>query len=120
MSIERIFGLILVLLGVGIILYSMYYSFQIFTGSIEPPELFSMSEQSTNSRSPVAEDDIQGQINFVLQEQLSQILPKGILPRMLNFSMWSLFSGLMFFGGAQLAGIGIKLLRVKRERNDTP
>lgn len=33
------------------------------------------------------------------------------LPKLLNFSSWSLFLGILMLGGGQIAGIGVKLLK---------
>jgi len=113
MSPQRILGFIVLLLGLGIILYALISSFQIFTGRIDPPELFSFNESiSTQS---TASSDIQEQFGGLLREQLGEFLPVDMISRTLNISMWSMFAFLLLFGGGQIAGIGIKLLKVKKE-----
>jgi len=39
------------------------------------------------------------------------MLPVNFLPRILNLTAWSIFAFILFFGGAQIAGLGIKLMR---------
>lgn len=105
MNVQKILGFALIAGGVGIILYSLYASFTFFTGSATPPELFS----------PEASDPGAGAtgnpISQLLEEQLQGLLPVGLIPQMLNLTVWSIFSGLLMLGGGQIAGLGIKLLK---------
>jgi len=114
MSPERILGFIVLLLGLGIILYALFSSLQIFTGRVDPPELFSFDEPA-DIQEAAAPDDIQEQVGKLLRDQLGEFLPTDTISRTLNISMWSLFAGLLLFGGGQIAGIGIKLLRIKKD-----
>lgn len=116
MSLERILGFIVLLLGLTIILYSLISSFQIFTGRIDAPELFSFDEPA-NIQEAASPDGIQGQVGELLRNQLGKLLPTDTISRTLNISMWSLFAGLLLFGGGQIAGIGIKLLKIKKEES---
>ncbi|MCH7604647.1 hypothetical protein IID24_01505 [Patescibacteria group bacterium] len=114
MSPERILGFIVLLLGLGIILYALISSFQIFTGRIDPPELFSFDEPA-DIQEATAPNNIQEQVGKLLREQLGEFLPVDVISRTLNISMWSMFAFLLLFGGGQIAGIGIKLLKVRKE-----
>lgn len=104
MNVQKILGFALIAGGVGIILYSLYASFTFFTGSATPPELFSpeVSKSQTGGGNPVSQ---------LLEEQLRGLLPVGLIPTMLNLTVWSIFSGLLMLGGGQIAGLGIKLLK---------
>jgi len=109
MSIERILGFVLLAIGVGLILYSLFASYGIFTGSKEAPEIF--SEPIGNEiETSVDPDDVQ-QLQGLMQEQLKGILPEDTIPKTLNLFTWSIFTGILIFGGGQIAGIGVKLLR---------
>jgi len=114
MSPERILGFIVLLLGLGIIFYALFSSLQIFTGRVDPPELFSFDEPA-DTQEAAAPNNIQEQVGELLRDQLGGLLPRDTISRTMNISMWSLFAGLLLFGGGQIAGIGIKLLRVKKD-----
>lgn len=106
MNVQKILGFALIAGGVGIILYSLYASFTFFTGSATPPEIFSPEASKLETEgggNPVSQ---------LLQEQLQGLLPVGLIPTMLNLTVWSIFSGLLMLGGGQIAGLGIKLLKV--------
>lgn len=91
--------------GIGIILYSLYASFTFFTGSATPPEIF-----SAEASDPKA-GETGNTVSQLLEEQLQGLLPAGLVPRMLNLTVWSIFAGLLMLGGGQIAGLGIKLLK---------
>lgn len=113
MNIERTFGFALLILGIGLIAYSLYASFQIFTGVVQPPEIFSPIEKPFQQE--ISQTGAQEQAKQLFAEQLENILPADTIPKILNISMWSLFAGLLLFGGAQISGIGVKLLGARRK-----
>lgn len=98
MSVERIIGFILLLLGVVIILYALYASYGIFTGGEDPPEIFEASQAT-------------GVVSEELQKQLESLLPDEALPKTFNLFAWSILAGILIFGGGQVAGLGVKLLK---------
>jgi len=109
MTTERVIGFSLLALGVAIILYALYASYGIFTGADDPPEIYKASEkqQAVN----VSTEGMEAQVQALLQEQLKEILPDEALPKTFNLFVWSMLGGILIFGGGQIAGIGIKLLR---------
>jgi len=110
MSIERMLGFVLLIVGVVLILYSLYSSYGIFTGSRDAPEIFpDTSEKSAEVLGDLGEAE--AQMEELLQRQLEGILPAETIPKSLNLFAWSIFTGILIFGGAQLAGIGVKLLK---------
>ena len=108
MNVQKILGFALVAGGIGIILYSLYASFTFFTGSATPPEIFSAETPDLKTGGQGAGD----QISQLLEEQLKGLLPAGLIPRVLNLTVWSVFAGLLMLGGGQIAGLGIKLLKI--------
>ena len=108
MSIERIFGFIILLAGITIIGVVLYTSFSIFTGKTTPPEIFSITSIQQVKQTA---DSIEAQLQNVIGEQLAGIIPVGTIPQLLNLSVWSMFVGLVIFGGAQIASLGVKLLK---------
>jgi len=93
--IKKTLGILLLCLGLVVIFYGLYSSFNIFTGKTAPPGIFTFKEKESQ--------DAQVQI-------LKEILPTESLPMFLNLISWSIFAGILVFGGAQIASLGIKLL----------
>jgi hypothetical protein len=108
LTIKPIGGLLL-LLGLAVIAYGLYSSWQIFTGRDLPPEIFKASSVKQEGSSKVFEIDLQ--LDKLLGTQLQQVLPADALPRLLNLLSWSIFASLLVFGGTQVSGLGIKLLK---------
>ena len=131
---KTIAGWLLLLVGLTIMLWGLYSSFNIFTAKTEVTELFKMEEQgeavslfnreaitaskasgSKAQKTPARGQDIQSQMEAMMgeqiKEQLNQILPPNFLPTLFNLIAWSIFAGILILGGAQVSGIGIKLLR---------
>jgi hypothetical protein len=38
-------------------------------------------------------------------------MPSDFMPLLFNLIAWSIFAGILIFSGAQIAGLGIKLLK---------
>ena len=120
MKMKTIAGWLLLLVGLIIMLWGLYYSFNIFTAKTEVPELFKIEEQEEavslkSQKTPALGQDIQSQMEEMMGEQIGeqfkQILPPGFLPMLFNLMAWSIFAGILILGGAQISGLGIKLLR---------
>lgn len=108
MALERILGFFFLFLGVGIIVFTLFSGYQIFNGNAAPPQIFSALDEQGATKPASA---LEGQLQNVLQEQLKGFIPVNTVPKILNLSVWSLFLGLLMFGGGQIAGIGAKLLK---------
>lgn len=100
-------GIVLLFLGLALILYSLYSSFNIFTGNAEAPQVFKEQQVVQDSE----EQGIQAQIQKILEQQLKGMLPFDSLINLLNLVSWSILAGILIFGGAQVAGLGIKLIK---------
>jgi hypothetical protein len=105
---QKVFGILLVIVGLAIIGYSLFQSWQVFTGQAMPPAVFEVQESIEEA---VQDPGLEGQIDALLDEQLGKLLPADTIPQMLNLVAWSMLASLLFFGGAQVAGIGVKLFR---------
>jgi len=107
MGIKKIAGLVLLLLGIILICWTLYSSYNVFTGRSEAAEVFSVPVEEA---SVLPEEMTEEQI---LEEQMRMALPidAGALPRMLNLLAWGVLAFILIFGGGQIAGIGIKLMR---------
>ena len=105
--IKKTLGLILLVLGIVIICYSLYSSFNIFTAKTAAPDIFKLETQALSQKTG---QGIETQIQDMIGEQLKGILPTDSISSMLNLVAWSIFAGILIFGGAQIAGLGIKLI----------
>jgi len=114
-KIAKIFSLILLFVGLGIIFWVIFSSYNIFTGKAQAPEIFKVVEEKittpTKGKTPATQAELQTEIEKMMQEQLKGILPADTLPKLLNLMSWAIFAGILFFGGSQIAGLGIKLLK---------
>lgn len=120
----RIFGWVLLIAGLAVIIYCLYASYLIFTAKMEPPKFFTIQAVNTQNQLPSAvkpkttsnprpEDLLGGgiDINQLLGNSLNNLFPAGDMNRIMNLAVWSMFVAILFWGGGQIAGIGIKLLK---------
>jgi len=113
MNTKQIIGYVLLAVGVGIIGYALVASYGIFTGSSEAPKLFQESVGEQTGRVSTGSDEEQ-QIENLLQEQLAKLLPQDTIVKTLNLFAWSILTGILIFGGSQIAGIGVRLLVTRK------
>ena len=113
MNIQKALGFFLLALGIGLIVYALFASYLIFTGSNEAPEFFLAPQEriADSSVSLGSLQDLQNQLPDLIGQQLQGLLPADAIPQMLNLAVWSMLAGLLLFGGSLIAGIGVKLLK---------
>ena len=103
---KKLLGWVLFFLGLIIIFYSLYSSYNIFLGNDSAPEIFTIQEQrekeTVNGVSPGMEE--------IIQRQLKGMIPEGSATDLLNLISWSIFAGVLIFGGAKISGLGIRLI----------
>ena len=107
MTFAKTIGWLLLFFGVAIIFFSLYFSYNIFTGASSVPEIFESNESFVASPpSPEPEN-----IEKMVGEQLKGMILVGMMPKLLNFIVWSIMAGILIFGGSQIASLGIKLIK---------
>jgi len=115
MNATKIFGWALLIAGLIVIGWTLYSSYNIFTGKVEVPEIFKMAEKETALPQEGQAQGIQAQmeekVKEILGEQLKGIFPADTLPKMLNLIVWSVLAGILIFGGSQISSLGIKLIK---------
>lgn len=107
---KKILSYIILFAGIAIILWSIYTSYNIFTGKATAPEIFKTEkkvELTQKNKSQTPED----LINQALGEQLRGILPQGSIATLLNLISWSLFVCILIFAGSKIASLGISLAK---------
>jgi hypothetical protein len=122
----RIIGWSVFLAGISIILFSLSSSYNIFTGKAEVPKLFVFEEKKDQepAQQGTIVSGVQGQIEEIIRHQLEGVLPSfdmfsgGTFAKIFNLVTWSLGAGILIFGGAQIAGLGVKLLGIPPEKQE--
>jgi len=110
-KINSIIGWLVFFIGLMIILYSLYSSFNIFTAKAPVPEFFEIAKKEAPLSQKEGTQDTQAQMQQMIGEQLKEFIPIELIPKMLNLGVWTIFAGLLIFGGAQISNLGIKLIK---------
>jgi len=114
MKFQKIIGWITFFTGILIIGFTLYHSYNIFTGKIPSPEIFKIQTKDTTyskNNTSTTSKEIQREAREIFSEQLKEILPQDILTKTLNLIVWSIFAGILIFGGSQISSLGIKLIK---------
>lgn len=106
---SKIFGWILLFLGLLIISYSLYSSYQIFTGKENVPQIFTTKEGlGEGIKIPFPGKEVE----IPIPEQLQKILSSGFLsPKILNLISWSIWASILIFAGSKISSLGIQLIK---------
>jgi hypothetical protein len=133
---EKIIGWLIFFLGLGLILYSLYYSFLIFMNFKNPPDFFGsvynnnvISEkeiptttQKTNKNIQEVKDlkeDFNKNIQQVFEENIqntiknefAKIIPENAIKKVFNLFVFSIFIYILITGGSKIAFLGIQLIK---------
>ena len=118
MKFKKILGWLLLIAGIVIISWSLYSSYNIFTGKSSAPEVFKLEQEEKESISTDffkgslgGQKDIQEDMKKMVEEQIRDMIPTEFLSKLFNLISWSILAGLLILGGSRLAGLGIKLIR---------
>lgn len=109
MATTKIFGWLLLVFGVLIIVFSLFSSWNIFSGKSQPPQIFESGKAT--SLSPTGQTKAEQMIQEELQKQFQKIIPADSISQLLNLLSWSILAGIFIFGGGQISGIGVRLLK---------
>jgi len=113
---KKVFGWFLLIIGVLIIFWGIYSSFEIFTAKRPPYEIFKTPEvKEVSLEREKTEKDLQVQVQEemeqTIKEQFEKMLPQGSLVKFLNLISWSIFIGILVYAGGRLSALGISLLK---------
>ncbi len=106
---NKIIGYILLMVGLSLIFWIIFQSYQIFTDKVSAPIIFKVQAPQQTSSQNIS-SDAQKQFDQAIQKQLAQMLPVETLPKVLNLISWSVFAGILIFGGGKITGLGIKMI----------
>lgn len=111
MSFRKLVGWLTFLGGVSIILFTLYSSYNIFTGKMKAPELFVLEKKGDLEPTNGGVPDVSAQFEQMITEQLKGLMPVDTLPKLLNLGTWMMLTGVLVFGGSQIANLGVKLIK---------
>ena len=113
MKTNKIIGLVLLFLGLLIILYPLYQSYNIFTAKTAAPQIFKVSTPIVpEAETPKKTSAPQQEIEKMLGEQFQKLMPPtDFLPKIMNLISWSIFVTLLLLGGSKISTLGIKLMK---------
>lgn len=115
-NMKKIVGWLLLTIGILLIVWGIWSSYEIFTAKKSPYEIFKAPEieevslkQEKSLISP--QEEMEEQMQQVIQEQLGKMLPPGFLPKLFNLIAWSVFVGILVFAAGKISILGINLLK---------
>lgn len=111
MNFRKIFGWLLLIIGIGIIVSVLYLSYNIFTAKNEIPQIFKIPEENQSLALDDQDLSVEEQMKETIQEEIKNIIPSEIIFTLFNLVAWSIFAGISIFGGAQISGLGIRLIK---------
>jgi len=112
----KLTGYILLIAGLAIISFSIYLTINVFTGKANPPEIFKVEKKvdvNVQENSIKANDlqEIQKELQKMLESGAKEIIPMEPIMKLLNLITFSVFTSVLIFAGAQVSGLGIKLIK---------
>jgi hypothetical protein len=95
----------LLAVGLLLIILPLWQTYNIFTGSSMPAQVFARPV-ALKVNPNVSALDVGGQI----QNALIKIMPVDLIDNTLNLASWLLLMWILIYGGGKIAEIGVKLL----------
>ncbi len=111
MNTTKIIGWLVFLLGILMIVFTIYNTYNIFTGKSPAPQIIAFNVEKSKASTQGGALTGQDQTTQMISQQLGNLLPLDSLPLILNLLVWTIGAGVLIFGGAQIAGLGIKLIK---------
>ena len=114
MNFTKPIGWITFLIGLLLILLTLFYLYNIFTGSYQIPQIFTF-ESSYDTQIPANEAEA---VELMVKKMIENLLPGETLSNLLNLVIWFMGAGLIIFGGTQIANLGIRLIKIPSHRQE--
>lgn len=109
MDLPRTAGWFILITGLIIIGWTLLSSYNIFTAKAAAPEFFEMPKEEVSQGGEA--QDLEAQFEKMIGEQIKGLIPLDSLPTLLNLAIWSMLAFILIFGGSQISGLGIKLIK---------
>ena len=110
MDYPKIIGWPVFLIGLLLIGWTLMMSYNIFTAKASAPEFFETPKEEVSIEKGTAQG-LEAQFEEMIGEQIKGLIPVDTLPNIFNLTVWSMLAFILIFGGAQIAGLGIKLIK---------
>jgi len=104
---------LVLVLGLAIIIWSLYQVYGVYTQKITIPDFFKISESASLENK--SNGGIEQQLQSVIKQQLSSFIPTNTISQSLNLGFFAVVIGLFIFGGSKIALIGVKLIKGKED-----
>ncbi len=107
----KYFGISLIVIGVLLVFYAVFFAVGIFVQEKQPPEVFQEQEVSLSDMMPVGMEE--GVEEGALTSMGGEATIEDVFPisKMLNIVAASMFAMLLIFGGSKLTEMGIRLMK---------
>jgi hypothetical protein len=113
MALSKTMGFLVLLLGLAIIIWSLYQVYGVYTQKITIPDFFKISESASLENKTAG--GIEQQLQSAIKQQLSNFIPTNTISQSLNLGFFAVVIGLFIFGGSKIALIGVKLIKGKED-----
>lgn len=100
-------GYILLTIGILLIIFPLWHTYNIFTGKSLPSQVFTRPP-SLKINTNVSPLDVGGQI----QNALIKTIPIDFIDNTLNLISWLTLMWILIYGGGKIADIGVKLMKL--------
>lgn len=110
---KQIIGYIVLIAGIILILGSVYFSWKIFSGKVNPPEIFKEGVTNQNKNTEITPTQDMGELQKQAINKVSKDMLEAFdmyIPKTLNLFSWSLFAWIAIMAGFKLANIGKELI----------
>jgi len=106
---SHIIGWLVFFVGLFLIIWTLFYSYQIYTAKIAVPQIFQTPKTAISQTG--GNQDTQAQLQNMINEQLKGLLPQDSVTQILNLAVFSILAFLLIYGGMQIASLGIRLIK---------
>ncbi len=115
-NINKIAGIVLLSVGLALILGSVFYSFQVFTGKVQAPEALKVEQKVSVQFQPGGsgsgdDADIRRALQEIVDQNIKGMIPAELVLNSFNLIAFSVFVTILIFAGTQIAGLGARLMR---------
>ncbi|XOB42425.1 MAG: hypothetical protein ACKKMP_03640 [Candidatus Nealsonbacteria bacterium] len=111
MDTTKIIGWLIFIIGISIIVLTIYHTYNIFTGKASAPEIISLNIEKPKTSGQGGLPTNPDQFREMISQQLANMLPLESLPQFLNLIVWTIGAGVLMLGGSKIAGLGVNLIK---------
>jgi hypothetical protein len=112
---KKIIGWSLIILGIIMVLGTIYSTYLNFTGQSEFPQIFTFEEEKVT---PQTAEGLEDQIGGMIREYIKEILPQDTTTQMLNMFAWIMFAVFLVYSGSKLVSMGGTLLKTPKKEKE--